>query len=120
MESCLSLAQAAAGKDCLSPPLCRPEAGAPQCRMASPGGAELTEGPPGSSWEGLEVVGPKQGEECWARRALGSVPGAGPYQLWASGASTSLFASPGTILWTGTLSLCLTPLLQGTSTPLIS
>lgn len=29
MESCLSLAQAAAGKDCLSPPLCRPEAGAP-------------------------------------------------------------------------------------------
>lgn len=101
----------------LSPPLCGPEAWAPQCRVASLGGAELTEGPPGSSWEGLEVVGPKQGGECWACRALGSVPGAGPHQLWASGASASFFTSPGTTLWTATLSLHLSSLLQGTSTP---
>lgn len=58
----------------LSPPLCGPEDWAPQCRVASLGGAELTEGPPGPGWKGLEVVGPEQGGECWACRALSSVP----------------------------------------------
>lgn len=75
------LAQPGAGRSrdglspCLSPPLCGPEDWAPQCQMASLGDAELTEGPPGPGWEGLEVVGPEQDGECWACRALGSVPG---------------------------------------------
>lgn len=34
-------------------------------------------------------------------------------------ASTSLFASPGTILWTGTLSLCLTPSSRAPPHPLL-
>lgn len=74
------LAQPGAGRSqdglspCLSPPLSGPEDWATQCRVASLGGAELTEGPPGPGWEGLEVVGPEQGGECWACRALSSVP----------------------------------------------